>query len=95
MSDGRVHIRDLMVVEKKELKETGVVPNVTMCGENDPQMNRLTFGDPAHVLQRKVVNPCERCIAKWRSEEESNSNYKKNYNDFRKIIHKAIRGGYR
>lgn len=95
MSDGRVHIRDLMVTDKKSLKETGIVPNVTMCGETDPNMNRLTFGDPAHVLQRKVENPCERCINRWRSESESNSNYKKTYNDFRKIIHKAIRGGYR
>ena len=92
--DGRCHIRDLMAVTKKQLKEEGTVPNITLCGEDDPEMNRLTFGDPSAVLQRKVENPCEKCIAKWNSEASSNSDYKRTFNEFRKVIHKMMRGGY-
>lgn len=91
----KVHIRDLMIVSKQELKEKGTVPNVTLCGLNDPEMKELTFGSPEVVLHRKLPNCCDGCIRVWKNESESVSNYKKSYNDFRKILHKVIRGGYR
>ncbi len=92
MSDDKVHIRDLMVATLENLRKNGEVPNVTLCGEADPNMNRLTFGDPDAVLRRKIKNSCERCINAWNKEAESDSNYKRQFNKFRKIIHKAIRG---
>lgn len=95
MSDQHVHIRDLMIVSKEDLKRTGEIPNVTLCGESDLHYDKLTFGDPAFVLGGKFRNACQKCINKWRSESESVSAYKKSYNEFRKILHKMIQGAYR
>lgn len=89
-----VHIRDLMVATKEQLKNYGTVPNITLCGLHDPKMNTLTFGEPGHVLRRQVDHPCERCINRWNSEAQSDSKWKKTYNDFRKIIQKMLSGGY-
>jgi len=94
MSDNKVHIRDLMVASKSALKDTGTVPNVTMCGQQDPNMNKLAFGDYRAILKGKVKNPCERCINKWKEEESATSGYKKTYNEFRKLIFKAMRMGH-
>jgi len=80
-----------MLASKEKLKSEGTVPNLTLCGLSDPDYNKLTFGAPEFVLTRKVENPCDQCINKWRHEEESDSDYKRGYNKFRKLIHKAIR----
>jgi hypothetical protein len=86
-----------MVATKEQLKNHGTVPNITLCGLHDPQMNKLTFGNIEDVLKGKPINGqgvCERCLNKWNSEANSDKNYKKAYNAFRKIIAKALRGSF-
>lgn len=59
-----VHIRDVLSVTKEDIQQ-GKVSTRAMCGEEDPKMNTLTFGDPEGVVKRKVSHPCERCRNRW------------------------------
>lgn len=42
---GYAHIRDVLSITKDELKD-GKVSTRSLCGEDDPQMNRLEFATP-------------------------------------------------
>jgi hypothetical protein len=83
-----VHIRDVLAVTKQEMKD-GKVSTTTMCGEQDPEMNRLCFGDAKEVMQRKMRYPCERCRNKWVEEEESVNDQVRAVHKFRKTVAKT------
>jgi hypothetical protein len=83
-----------MRMDFKEFKSSGMIPNITICGLNDPYRNKLTIGDYKYVLRREVPNPCEACIKKWNSDYDSDKSQKAAYGKLRELIHKVVSGQY-
>lgn len=84
MSD-KAHIRDFLAVTRDEM-QAGKVSTTAICGERDPDMNKLEFADFKYVIKKKMNNYCEKCRNKWLEEEDSLSGQKKAMNKFRKIV---------
>lgn len=92
MDHPREHIRDIMSTNKDDLKK-GLVTTKTLCGLDDPSMRKLCYIDPGSLKYAK--NPCERCSRIWQEEAGSDREQKKAYHSFRKMMHKALRMGYK
>lgn len=81
------HIRDFLAINGHEYT-AGQVSTTAMCGETDPDMNKLAFGDPAAILKKEIPF-CEKCRNKWVEEAESLGGQKQMMNKFRRIIQKS------
>lgn len=84
----KAHIRDFMAVKQDDYKE-GKVSTTTMCGETDPDMNKLCFAAPEAVYKKTIENFCEKCRNRWIDEAESFGGHKKLLHQFRKLVHKS------
>lgn len=85
---GYAHIRDVLSISKEQLKD-GKVSTRTLCGLEDPDMNKLEFATPDAVFHKKLKNYCEQCRNVWLKEYESDKNQKKALHKFRKLMHNA------
>ena len=87
------HIRDFLSISKDEMKG-GKIPTKTLCGLDDPEMKKLTYGDPDSVAKGKIVNSCFKCKSIWTEGATSLSSQKKARHLFQKALQKAYRGGH-
>lgn len=90
MDDQKCHIRDFMQMTPEDLKE-GKVTGMTLCGLNDPNHNKLTFGLAEAVANRSIRNYCEKCRNKWLAEYTGSDN-RKARQKFRNIIQSLFNG---
>ena len=84
-----IHFRDIMRVEPKKFKQDGSISDFSLCGEHDPDRNKIEFGDPWLVIKSESARrmACPKCLKIWTQEADRHGDYHK----FRKMIHKVAR----